>query len=70
MRIIEGSLKRLNTDQVDLLHIHSLSADDDLKAIEAPDGVLNVVHKMRDQKVARFIGITSHTDPGCAQDRA
>jgi predicted aldo/keto reductase-like oxidoreductase len=63
MRIIEGSLKRLQTDQVDLLHIHSLLQDDDLKAIEAPDGVLNVVRKMRDQKVARFIGITSHTDP-------
>jgi predicted aldo/keto reductase-like oxidoreductase len=63
MRIIEGSLKRLNTDHVDLLHIHSLLQDDDLKAIEAPDGVLKVVYKMRDQKVARFIGITSHTDP-------
>jgi uncharacterized protein len=63
MRIIEGSLKRLNTDHVDLLHIHSLLQDDDLKAIEAQDGVLNVVRKMRDQKVARFIGITSHTDP-------
>jgi predicted aldo/keto reductase-like oxidoreductase len=63
MRTIEGSLKRLNTDRVDLLHIHSLLQDHDLKAIEAQDGVLNVVRKMRDQKVARFIGITSHTDP-------
>jgi uncharacterized protein len=63
MRIIEGSLKRLNTDHVDLLHIHSLLQEDDLKAIEARDGVLNIVRKMRDQKVARFIGITSHTDP-------
>src|SRR5262245_40468866 len=43
MRIIEGSLKRLNTDQVDLLHIHSLLQEDDLKAVEAPDGVLNIV---------------------------
>lgn len=63
MRIIEGSLKRLQTDHVDLLHIHSLTDENDLKAIEAGDGVLNVIHKMRDQKVARFIGITSHTDP-------
>ena len=63
LRIIEGSLKRLQTDHVDLLHIHSLTDEDDLKAIEAPDGVLNVVRKLRDQKVARFIGITSHTDP-------
>lgn len=63
MRIIEGSLKRLQTSQVDLLHIHSLLGADDLAAIEAADGVLNVVRKMREQKVARFIGITSHTDP-------
>lgn len=63
MRMIEGSLKRLQTDQVDLLHIHSLTDAADLAAIEAPDGVLKVLHKMKDQKVARFIGITSHTDP-------
>jgi aryl-alcohol dehydrogenase-like predicted oxidoreductase len=63
MRIIEGSLKRLQTDQVDLIHIHSLTNEDDLRAIEAPDGVLNRLLKLRDQKVTRFIGITSHTDP-------
>ena len=64
MRMIQGSLRRLNTDQVDLLHIHSLLDEKDLGAeIQAPGNVLDVVHKMRDQKVARFIGITSHTDP-------
>lgn len=63
MRIIDGSLKRLQTDHVDLLHIHSLTTADDLAEIEANDGVLKVLHKMRDQKVARAIGITSHTDP-------
>ena len=62
-RIIEGSLRRLNTDQVDLLHIHSLLDEKDLADIEAPGNVLDVVRSMRDQKVARFIGITSHTDP-------
>jgi predicted aldo/keto reductase-like oxidoreductase len=63
MRRIEGSLKRLNTDKIDLLHIHSLTSKEDLAAIEAPTGILNVLRKMRDQKVARFIGITCHTDP-------
>jgi uncharacterized protein len=63
MRIIEGSLKRLQTDHVDLLHIHSLTDAKDLADIEAEDGVLKVLYKMRDQKVARAIGITSHTDP-------
>jgi uncharacterized protein len=49
--------------QVDLLHIHGLMNADDLAAIEANDGVLKVVQKMKDQKVARFIGITCHHDP-------
>lgn len=62
-RIIEGSMKRLQTDQVDLLHIHSLTDQADLAEIEKKGNVLDVLHQMRDQKVARFIGITSHTDP-------
>lgn len=62
-RSIEGSLKRLNTDRIDLLHIHNLLDEKDLANVEAKGNVLDVVRKMRDQKVARFIGITSHTDP-------
>lgn len=62
-RILEGSLKRLQTDQIDLIHVHSLTDEEDLKKIEAPDGVLNTLRKMRDEKLTRFIGITSHTDP-------
>jgi aryl-alcohol dehydrogenase-like predicted oxidoreductase len=62
-RMIEGSLKRLQTSKVDLIHIHSLAGEDDLKEIEAHDGVLQVLYKFREQKVTRAIGITSHTDP-------
>jgi predicted aldo/keto reductase-like oxidoreductase len=64
MRIFEGSLKRLQTDHVDLVHIHGLGDEDDLKAVEAPDGVLKVFYKLRDQKMARFIGVTCHSNPG------
>jgi predicted aldo/keto reductase-like oxidoreductase len=60
---IEGSLRRLNTDHVDLLHIHDLKTAEDLAQIEKKGNVLDVVREMREQKVARFIGITSHTDP-------
>lgn len=63
MRTFEGSLKRLQVDHVDLLHIHSLNDMEDLAAIEAPDGVLKTLYKIRDQKMARFIGITCHSDP-------
>lgn len=63
MRTIEGSLKRLKTDHLDLIHIHSLTSADDLSQIETKGNVLDVLRKLRDQKVTRFIGITSHTDP-------
>ena len=59
-RIIERSLKNLG--HADLIHIHSLTDDADLAAIEAPNGVLKVLYKLRDQKVIRAIGVTSHTD--------
>ncbi|MGH9632921.1 MAG: aldo/keto reductase [Bryobacteraceae bacterium] len=63
LRILEGSMKRLQTDQVDLIHVHSLTDEADLAAIEAKDGVLNALYKLRDEKVTRLVGITSHTDP-------
>lgn len=62
-RIVEESLKSLQMDRVDLLHIHSLQTEDDLAAIEAKGGVLDQIRKMRDQKMTRFIGITCHFDP-------
>ncbi len=62
-RRIEGSLKRLQTDHLDNIHIHSLTDEADLRSIEAPDGILKRLYKLRDEKVTRFIGISSHTDP-------
>ena len=61
MRRLEGSLKRLQTDHVDLLHIHSLGRAEDLAKLEAPDGALKGLLEARDQKMARAIGMTSHT---------
>ncbi len=62
-RQLETSLKRLQTDHLDVLHIHDLKSPADLAAIEAPDGVLKVLYEARDQKIARFIGITCHASP-------
>ncbi len=61
MREVERSLKRLQTDQIDLIHVHNLWDDDDLKAAEA--GCLKVIMEMREQRVCRFAGVTSHTYP-------
>jgi aryl-alcohol dehydrogenase-like predicted oxidoreductase len=62
LREVETSLKRLQTDHVDLLHLHGLGDEADLAKIEAADGALKALYQLRDQKVARFIGMTSHTD--------
>lgn len=62
LRRLEGSLKRLQVDHVDLLHIHSLGQADDLAAIEAPNGAMKALLEAREQKMTRFIGMTSHTN--------
>jgi aryl-alcohol dehydrogenase-like predicted oxidoreductase len=62
LRRLEGSLTRLQTDHVDLVHIHSLGQASDLEKIEAPDGALKGLLEAREQKLARFIGMTSHTN--------
>lgn len=62
LREVEKSLRRLQTDRVDLLHLHSLTTAEDLAKIEAKDGAIRALYELREQKVARFIGMTSHTD--------
>lgn len=62
LRAVEASLKRLQTDHVDLLHLHGLGGEDDLAKIEAADGALKALYELRAQKVARFVGLTSHSD--------
>jgi predicted aldo/keto reductase-like oxidoreductase len=66
-RIVEASLKALQVDHVDLLHIHALTTADDLARIETKGGPLDQILKMRDQKMTRFIGITCHADPAVLQ---
>ena len=62
LRSVEESLKRLRTDHVDLLQIHGIKKDEDLAAIGEPGGVLAALHRLRDEKVTRFIGVTGHED--------
>src|SRR5262245_20600116 len=64
LRSVETSLKFLQTDYIDLIQIHSLSNLDDLERIGKADGVLAAIQQLKEQKVARFIGITGHNDGG------
>jgi predicted aldo/keto reductase-like oxidoreductase len=66
-RQFDLSLKRLQTDQVDLLHFHSLGQMDDVEKIGEKGGVFEAAIKLKEQKLTRFIGFTSHTDGTAAK---
>ena len=68
LRSVETSLKFLQTDYLDLIQIHSLSDLNDLDRIGSANGVLAAIQQLKDQKVARFIGITGHHDGGVMTD--
>ena len=63
LRVFEQSLKRLQTDHVDLLHIHNLASEEDLARLEAKGGVIEAFYKLREQKVVRALGMTAHANP-------
>jgi aryl-alcohol dehydrogenase-like predicted oxidoreductase len=60
---LEESLKRLETDHLDLWQIHDVRTMQDLETIEGPGGALEAFLEARQQGKARFIGVTGHHDP-------
>jgi uncharacterized protein len=62
LRSVELSLKLLQTDYVDLIQIHSLSNFDDLERMSDANGAIAALQQLKEQKLARFIGITGHND--------
>jgi aryl-alcohol dehydrogenase-like predicted oxidoreductase len=60
MRDVEQSLKRLQTDHLDLLQVHSVAYNEDFTLWNKPDGMMKAFYKLRDEKVTRFIGVTGH----------
>jgi predicted aldo/keto reductase-like oxidoreductase len=60
MRHLEESLKRLQTDRLDIYQIHQVESLEDVDKIGAKGGVLEALHKLKEQKVTRFIGFTGH----------
>lgn len=64
MRSVEDSLRRLQTDHLDLYQIHGVTDAEDLSLWDRPDGVMKALYKLRDEKVTRFIGVTGHESAG------
>ncbi len=60
---IEQSLKRLQTDHLDLLQFHEIIRMDDPERVFAPGGALEAVLRAREQGKLRYIGFTGHKSP-------
>lgn len=57
---IENSLKRLQTDHIDLFQVHSINSLEDAQNLGKKGGLLDVLHQYREQGIIRFIGFSGH----------
>ena len=60
---LKESLKKLQTDHVDLIQVHAVNAWADLEQALALDGACAALEQARDEGLVRFIGITGHARP-------
>jgi aryl-alcohol dehydrogenase-like predicted oxidoreductase len=68
MRQLEESLKRLQTDHLDLWQVHEVIYYNDPELIYARDGVLEALGDAKKQGKTRFVGFTGHKDPAMHLD--
>ncbi len=59
---LEGSLRRLKVDQIDLYQVHSIRTPQDVDD-RISNGVLEVLLKAKEQGKIKYIGFTGHQNP-------
>lgn len=60
---LEQSLRRLQTDRIDLVQVHEIIRMSDPKRCFAPDGVMGALMRAKQAGKLRYIGFTGHKDP-------
>lgn len=63
MRMLETSLKLLQTDHIDLWQLHDIGTMTDINEIFGKGGAMEALLAARDQKIVRYLGITGHYRP-------
>ncbi|GAB5558986.1 MAG: hypothetical protein SynsKO_06330 [Synoicihabitans sp.] len=66
MKLLEESLRHMQTDHVDLVHLHNLgmaSRWPDMDFAFSEKGAMGALRKAREQGKVRFIGATGHVHP-------
>jgi len=62
MRDIEDSLKRLQTDHLEQLMIHDVKSMEDVNIISQKGNLIDILHKLKEQGLTRFIGFSGHAN--------
>jgi aryl-alcohol dehydrogenase-like predicted oxidoreductase len=62
-RHLEGSLRRLRTDHLDLWQLHSVRSVDDVDRAFRRGGAMEYIIDAQRQGLVRHIGVTGHQDP-------
>jgi aryl-alcohol dehydrogenase-like predicted oxidoreductase len=63
MQMLEQSLRRLQTDHLDLWQIHGVSFDNDPELFIRPNGAAEALEQARKEGKVRYVGFTGHKDP-------
>lgn len=63
MRLMETTLRQMNTDHLDLWQIHNLQTQEQLDQIFANNGAIKALEKARDEGMTNFLGVTGHYEP-------
>ena len=63
LTMLEESLKRLQTDHLDLWQIHGVSFDNDADLFIRPNGAAEALTEAKKRGLVRFVGFTGHKDP-------
>lgn len=68
MREIEDSLKRLQTDRLDMLKIHDVHSIDDVNDMSKKGNLIDILLRLKEEKLTRFIGFSGHGDASALRE--
>jgi aryl-alcohol dehydrogenase-like predicted oxidoreductase len=63
LQMLEESLRRLQTDYLDLWQIHGMAFDNDPELFIRPKGAAEALEKAKKDGKVRFVGFTGHQNP-------
>jgi len=63
MRLLEESLKNLQTDHIDTWQLHNIQTQEQVDQIFSSNGAIKALEKAKSEGMVRYLGITGHFEP-------